>query len=52
MTLKTLTLSYNKPLPIDEEIDEFLAALAIGQKILNSKRDYTKCFQINFHEAP
>lgn len=36
------------PLPMNEEADEFLTALSIGQKIINSKRDYTKCFRFDF----
>ena len=34
---------------IDKEIDEFMLALGIGQKIINTDKDFMKYFKIEFY---
>jgi hypothetical protein len=46
MNLRRLVLTDVQPLPMNEQADELLTALAIGQRIINSKQDYTKYFKI------
>lgn len=48
--IKRIEVSFDRPLPMNDEADEFLTALSIGQKIINSKNDYVKHFRLVIQE--